>query len=131
MRLAIFLLFLPFFVSEIQESAICVEEIESGETAKFFVFEFLLEFKHSIYGGSVMLNCKVADKKIVILSLESDDEASISYYTDRYERIGNRFVAEIDEKLNAIILNDGWRVKIQGSEFETRSPIKISPCMGG
>ncbi|MFN3383484.1 MAG: hypothetical protein ACK401_01140 [Archaeoglobaceae archaeon] len=130
MRFAIFLIFLPFFVSEIQESAICVEEIESGETAKFFAFEFLLEFKHSIYGGSVMLNCKVVDKKIVILSLESDDEASISYYTDRYERIGSRFVAKIDEKVNAILLNEGWRIKLQANEFETKSPSKISLCVG-
>ncbi|MEM0089154.1 MAG: hypothetical protein QXD49_04670 [Archaeoglobaceae archaeon] len=128
MRFFIFLILLTFFVSEIEESAICLEEIETKETLGFLTSHFFLEFKHSIYGGDVVLTCKVVGGKIVVKTLESDDEASISYYTDLYKPVEGKFVAEIEEKMDAVVVNEGWKVKIQGNEFETKSVSRIFPC---
>ncbi|MEM0202637.1 MAG: hypothetical protein QXO16_03415 [Archaeoglobaceae archaeon] len=128
MRSFVFLILLTFFASEIQESAVCVKNLETGETTRFSASDFLLEFKHSIYGGDVVLNCRVAEGKIVVKTLESDDEASISYYTDLYESLEDKFVAEIEDKIDIIVVNEGWKVKIRGEEFETKSISRIFPC---
>lgn len=128
MRYLVFLIFLSFFVSEIRNSAVCVEQLDRDTTLRFFASDFLLEFRHSIHGGDVVLSCRVAGDKIVVESLESSNEASISYYTDLYKSTGGKFVAEVGEKMDAIVVNEGWKVKIQGEEFETKSLTRIFSC---
>lgn len=128
MRSFIFLILLTFFISEIQghREVVCMQF--ENDNLRFSASEFVLEFKHSVYGGDVALKCRVAGDKIVIATLESKDEASLSYYTDIYEFVGNRFVSVIDEKLDAIVVNEGWKVKFGNQELETRSLTRIFPC---
>lgn len=128
MRFTIFLIFCFFFVSEIRESAICVESLEDKESLRLPISDFSLKFKHSIHGGDVVLKCRISDGKIEVRSLESNDEATISYYTDEYSFMGDLFVAKIEEKIDVIIINEGWEIKINGKEFETKSESRIFLC---
>lgn len=128
MRFTIFLIFLTLFISEVREPLICVEKLENKEILRFTASDFSLEFKHSVYGGDVVVLCGVSKGKILIRFLESSNEASISYYTDSYKSTGNRFVSEIDEKTYAITVNEGWKIRIENREFVTSSLTRIFPC---
>ncbi|MEM0350320.1 MAG: hypothetical protein QXR27_01685 [Archaeoglobaceae archaeon] len=121
-KLVFTLIFLTLLLSDLESSIICVE----GKRINSQSFE--LEFRHSIHGGKIALYASVRDGKILIEKMISDDEASISYYTSQYSREDGKFVAILNEEVGEMLVNEGWKLKAKGYEFETNRLTRILVC---
>ncbi|MCC6027703.1 MAG: hypothetical protein LM574_03840 [Archaeoglobus sp.] len=71
---------------------------------------------------------QVSNNKLFIEKISSDNEASISYYTDQYFFRDGRFFAEIKEERSEILVNDGWKLKFGNEEIVTKYLTKIFIC---
>ncbi len=126
MKLIFLIIFILFVLSSEPGKVICLETRD--KVTKIPTSKLELEFRHSIYGGCITLFLQVSDNKLFIEKISSNDEASISYYTDQYFFRNGRFFAEIKEERNEILINDGWKLKFGNEEIVTKYLTKILIC---
>ena len=119
-------LFLLFIFSSKLSKTVCLETKEG--ISKIHANKLELQFKHSLYGGMVGLSANVAGDKIMVRRIFSNDEASISYYTDEYIFRDGQFVAEIRDKMDVLLVNDGWKLRFGDKEIVTENLTKIYVC---
>jgi hypothetical protein len=80
---------------------------------------FTLTFVHSIYGGQIYVTYKITRDGFIPLEISSNDEASISYYTDDYTYNGTMFVSKLKGiSLKKMFIDEGWSIIINGQKYK-------------
>jgi hypothetical protein len=126
MKLIFLIIFILFVLLSEPGKIICLETRDN--VTKIPTSKLELEFRHSVYGGCITLFVQVSNNKLFIEKISSDNEASISYYTDQYFFRDGKFFAEIKEERSEILVNDGWKLKFGNEEIFTKYLTKIFIC---